>query len=48
MKIKQAIQILKDHNQWRQGDSDQEMIHPKLITQAIETVIEYFNLDNET
>ena len=45
MEIKEAIKILKRHNKWRRynGDIDKspEMISPKNIGVAIDTVIEY-------
>jgi len=38
MNLQEAIEILECFNNWRKGD-DSEMIHPKLITEAIEIAI---------
>jgi hypothetical protein len=49
MKIKQAIQILKDHNEWRRFNSidlpktsDPKMAHPRELGIAIDTVVKHF------
>jgi len=50
MKLKEAIQILKDHNKWRrfQGmsdapkESDPKMSHPRELGIAIDTVVNHF------
>ena len=50
MKLKQAIQILKDHNEWRrfEGTSDApielypSMAHPRELGIAIDTVVWHF------
>jgi len=46
MEIKEAIEILKKHNEWRRYDGDidksPEMISPKKIGIAIDTIIEYY------
>ena len=49
MKIKQAIQILKDHNEWRRFNSidlpktsDPKMAHPRELGIAIDTVVNKF------
>jgi len=50
MKIKQAIQILKDHNEWRRFDgvsdlpieSYPSMAHPRELGIAIDTVVNKF------
>jgi len=46
MKIKQAIQILKDHNEWRRFNSidlpktsDPKMAQPRELGIAIDTVV---------
>ena len=43
MKIKQALKILKHHNDWRRNNSDidMEMVNPKLLGKAIDTVITF-------
>ena len=43
MKIKEAIHILKRHNDWRRGngDIDMEQVNPTLIGEAIDVVIEF-------
>ena len=47
MKIKEAIGILKQHNKWRRGDKDIEMVSPYLLGLAIDWVVAYFEeLDN--
>ena len=49
MKIKQAIQILKDHNEWRRFNSidlpktsDPKMAHPRDLGIAIDIVVSHF------
>ena len=45
MKIKEAVQILEDHNKWRQDDtipSTYEYSSPRKITEAINTIVSYF------
>lgn len=40
--VKEAIHILKMHNEWRKGSEEIEMIHPKLLGECIECVVDYF------
>lgn len=42
MKIEDAIAILKQHNEWRRG-ADISMTDPKILGEAIDTVIEHFD-----
>ena len=49
MKIKQAIQILKDHNEWRRFNtidlpktSDPKMANPRELGVAIDIVVSHF------
>jgi len=49
MKLKEAIQILKDHNEWRRFNSidlpktsDPSMAHPRELGIAIDTVVQHF------
>lgn len=46
MEIKEAIQILKDHNTWRRYDGEieetQQMTNPKKLGIAIDTVVNDF------
>jgi hypothetical protein len=53
MKIKQAIQILKDHNEWRRFNSidlpktsDPKMAQPRELGIAIDTVVKHFETQN--
>jgi hypothetical protein len=53
MKIKQAIQILKEHNEWRRFNSidlpktsDPKMAHPRELGIAIDTVVKHFETQN--
>lgn len=41
MKIDEAIKILENHNKWRLG-ADVQMINPKTLTEAINTVVEHY------
>lgn len=41
MTIKQAIKILKEHNEWRRG-AETPQIEPKILGEAIDEVIDYF------
>ena len=43
MKVEEAINLLKIHQEWRLG-GDTEMIYPKELTQAIDIVINKFTL----
>lgn len=43
MKLEDAINILKTHQEWRLG-GEGEMIYPKELTQAIDIVINEFTL----
>ncbi|WP_431471923.1 hypothetical protein I5168_11990 [Nonlabens sp. SCSIO 43208] len=43
MEIKEAIQVLKDHNLWRKGkDETIQMTNPKKLGIAIDTVVNEF------
>ena len=53
MKIKEAIQILKDHNEWRRFNSidlpkksDPKMAQPRELGIAIDTVVSHFESKN--
>ena len=44
MELKQAVQILKDHNAWRRDNTSlipQPMISPKELGIAIEVIVDY-------
>lgn len=41
MSLQRAIEILKEFNEWRNG-KDIAMIPPKIVTQAINTVIKHY------
>ena len=44
MELKQAVQILKDHNEWRRDDTGlipQPMISPKDLGIAIDVIVEH-------
>ena len=43
MKLEEAIDLLKIHQEWRLG-ADTELIYPKELTQAIDIVINEFTL----
>ena len=42
MTVKEAIEILRKHNKWRRGDDSVPMTNPKLLGQAIDTIIVFF------
>jgi hypothetical protein len=44
MTEKEAIIILTYYNDWRMGE-DIEMPNPKLITEALKTIIEYYYIN---
>ena len=48
MKLKEAIQILKDLNQWRRGSEIIEMPDPKTIGIAIDVVINEYETNKRT
>jgi len=39
MNLKQAIEILDYHQSWRQGKTDEMIYEPKVITQALDVVL---------
>jgi hypothetical protein len=44
MELKEAIEILREHNKWRRGDESIEPTNPTLLGWAIQAVInEYDN-----
>jgi hypothetical protein len=43
MKLKKAIKILEQHNEWRKGSETIPMTEPKKLTKAIETILAYLN-----
>lgn len=45
MDIKEAIDILDRHNRWRRG-ADIDMIPPKALGNAIDTVVKYFRSES--
>jgi hypothetical protein len=47
MDIQRAIGILKEHNQWRRGNSD-KMIDPTIIGEAIDCVVNDYGLNRFT
>jgi len=40
MTSEQAIRILKEHQKWRQGETDIMACTPKMLTEVIDTVLE--------
>ena len=48
MKLKEAIQILKDLNEWRRGSDVKEMPDPKKIGIAIDVVINEYETNKRT
>ena len=50
MKLKEAIQILKDHNLWRRYDGKigegPKMAQPRELVIAIDTVVKHFETQN--
>lgn len=47
MTYKEAIQLLKHHQEWRLG-AKIDQLHPKKVTQAIDVVLEYIAEDRYT
>ena len=44
MELKQAVQILKDHNAWRRDNTSlipQPMISPKELGKAIDVIVDH-------
>ena len=44
MELKQAVQILKDHNEWRRDNTrliPQPMISPKELGEAIDVIVDH-------
>ena len=48
MKLKKAIKILKEYNQWRRGSEIIEMPDPKTIGIAIDVVINEYETNKRT
>lgn len=46
MKLQEAIQTLRKHNDWRRGKND-EQGDPKLIGEAIDKVLAYVDFELE-
>ena len=46
MTIQQAVDLLRQHNKWRLGYEDLEQLDPKLITEAIDTAVEFIASHN--
>ena len=49
MELKQAVKILKDHNEWRRDNTSlipQPMTHPKELRRAIDVVVDHLT-DNK-
>jgi hypothetical protein len=42
MKIKDAVKVLKEHNKWRRGDTDNQT-EPYILGAAIDTIVLYFD-----
>ena len=47
MTTKQAISILKKHNEWRRGNDFKKMQDPKKVVIAIDIVIEQIEVRDE-
>lgn len=48
MTIEEATQILKHHNKWRRDETGKlKLANPKLIGEAIDTVIQFIELYNK-
>ena len=45
MKLQESIDILEYHQQWRLGKND-EMLNPKVISEAIETILNHLKNEN--
>lgn len=41
MTLAEAIKILKIHQKWRKG-AEIDMIHPDVLTKAIEVILEHY------
>lgn len=42
MTLKEAISILDLHNRWRRGDDTEPMVHPTLLGEAIDFVVQHY------
>lgn len=47
MTLSEAITILEHHQKWRLG-ADLEMVHPKILTQALDLILEEVKKNIET
>lgn len=46
MTIKQALEILYQHQKWRLGLTNEMPFTPKELTQALDTILKHFEHDN--
>jgi hypothetical protein len=44
--LKEAIEVLSQHQKWRKGDDNQPMTEPKKLTEALDIAIRLFDLLN--
>jgi hypothetical protein len=42
MKLHEAIEILKKHNEWRRNDEHSEPTNPRDLSIAIDIIVEYY------
>ena len=42
MELKNAIKVIKSHNKWRRGFIEEQIQSPKVIGEAIDTIVEHF------
>ena len=47
MKLKDAMKVLKDHNIWRRGETEDPMTSPKELGIAIDTILEDYENYND-
>lgn len=43
MTLKQAIEILAEHQKWRLGETDEMPFTTKQLTQAINTILKHYD-----
>jgi hypothetical protein len=47
MKLEDAVKVLEEYQSWRKGN-DSEMLHPKVISEAIEVAINLLKQMNKS
>jgi hypothetical protein len=42
MDVQEALRLLEQHNKWRRGAVNVQMLHPKILGEAIDLIVKEF------